>query len=212
MSNVHDYATDTSLFGPTGRYRLEEFLSPPMLHFTPDEANAASDEWGFNCGPGALCCVLGMSPARLRPFLGDFESKGYTNPTLMFETLRRLGVKYQAEARNSIGTGSSPGEAFPAFGLARVQWGGPWTKPGVPMRARYRQTHWVASWRGRGIIKHAIFDVNACYWTDFESWKNILVPHILKECVPRNDGTWWITHSITIPVEKFGRWDREAGK
>lgn len=53
---------------------------PPPLRFGVDEAQAASDEWGFNCGPAALCAVLGLTPAELRPHLGDFERKRYTKP------------------------------------------------------------------------------------------------------------------------------------
>jgi len=49
--------------------------------FGVQEANAASEAWGFNCGPGALCAVLDLTPDELRPKLGDFEAKGYTNPT-----------------------------------------------------------------------------------------------------------------------------------
>ena len=33
-----------------------------VMRFGLEEAQAASDEWGFNCGPGALCAVLGKTP------------------------------------------------------------------------------------------------------------------------------------------------------
>jgi hypothetical protein len=29
-------------------------------------------------------------------------------------------------------------------------------------------------------------------------WCETIVPHILRECVPRADGKWWITHSLEI--------------
>lgn len=74
------------------------------------------------------------------------------------------------------------------------------TEPGVPMKARYRQTHWIASWftveRG-----HGVFDVNACNngtgWVTRQQWENILAPHILSH-VPRAYPSWHITHGIEI--------------
>lgn len=66
----------------------------PVL-FTLEESQQASDDWNFNCGPAALCAVLGMTPAELRPHLCDFEAKGYTNPTLMFAVLENLKIEYR---------------------------------------------------------------------------------------------------------------------
>jgi hypothetical protein len=150
--------------------------------------------WGFNCGPAAICAVTGLTPEEVRPHLGDFEAKAYTNPTLMFTSLARLGLKFTHKANRGY-----PNE-WPTFGLARIQWGGPWAKPGVPMAARYRQTHWVAS--SRTDTLHMVFDVNALSvnggWIPFEMWRDSLVPWLLKEAVPRADGTWWLTHSIEV--------------
>src|SRR5271169_3094343 len=92
--------------------------------FTLDDAQRAGDEWGANCGPAALAMVAGLSLDKVRPHMGDFERKGYTNPTLMLECLNRIGVKWMHK---------KPLE-WPHFGLVRVQWEGPWTAPGVPIR------------------------------------------------------------------------------
>lgn len=46
----------------------------PPIRFTEDDAQAAWEAWRFNCGPGALCAITGMTPAELRPHLGDFEN------------------------------------------------------------------------------------------------------------------------------------------
>lgn len=170
-------------------------MTPP-LRFTEADVDRAHDEWGFNCGPGALCAVLGKTPEEIRPHLGDFESKGYTNPTLMFKALRSLaGDRWTAQGNAGCGPGMY---TWPSFGLARIQWGGPWTKEGVPMGARYRQTHWVASCVGRGSI--GIFDVNCLNsggWIGLEDWKTAIVPELLTG-YPRADGTWWVTHSIEV--------------
>jgi hypothetical protein len=168
--------------------------------FTAVEADAAHEEWMFNCGPGALCAVLGMKPAEIRPHTLDFEWRGYTNPTLMAGILDGLRIPFKR-------IWQWPGEAkpekvvYPYFGLVRIQWAGPWTKPGVPMRARYRQTHWIAV---NGSAKHGngpwlprlVFDINAMSaggWIEFGVWKNTLVPWLL-EGVPKATGDWWPTH------------------
>lgn len=168
------------------------------VRFTLDDAQKASDEWRFNCGPGALCAMLDMTPDELRPHMLDFEEKGYTNPTLMTGVLDRLGVTYRQVYRSD--------EAFPTFeppwhkfSLVRIQWDGPWTNPGVPMRARYRQTHWVGCRNTRGFV--SIFDVNAmCVggWLPFQEWAFQLVPWLIRECVPKGSGKWWPTHGLEI--------------
>lgn len=161
------------------------------LRFTLDDAENAG--WCFNCGPGALCAVLNMTPAELRPLMGDFESKGYTNPTLMFDVLGRAGAKFRQTYRKD----EPYGMPIVDHGLIRIQWGGPWTKPGVPMRARYRQTHWVAA-RNKSA---EIFDINAMCaggWLKESEWALQLVPWLCKEVVPKWDGTFWPTHAIEV--------------
>jgi hypothetical protein len=168
----------------------DESKGAVAVRFGLDEANAAADAWGFNCGPGALCAVLGFTPDELRPHMGEFEAKGYTNPTLMFDVLRRLGVRYRQTYRTD-----APGDCELKFGLMRVQWAGPWTKPGVPMAARYRQTHWIA------VAEDRVFDINAiCVggWLSRAEWKNKLVPWLLREAVPKATGEWWPTHGLEV--------------
>lgn len=172
-----------------------------QLRFTLDDANNACDQWGFNCGPGALCAVLGKTPAEIRPRMRDFESKGYTNPTLMAAILRDLGVQF----RRTFETVREPtfdALKWPAFGLVRIQWAGPWTREGVPIRARYRATHWVGYRSGTGSDVDQVFDVNAiCVggWLPFPEWAGELVPWLLKQCQPKANGKWWPTHCWDLP-------------
>ena len=163
------------------------------VRFSLDDANKAGETWRFNCGPGALCAVLNLTPDELRPMMGDFEQKGYTNPTLMLDVLKRAGVQYRQTYR------SDEPKGFPMLkhGLVRVQWGGPWTKPGVPFAARYRQTHWVAMRED----SREVFDINAMCtggWLPFREWHDQLVPWLCKECVPKWDGNWWPTHALEV--------------
>jgi len=166
------------------------------LRFTPDEFEQAFDEWGANCGPGSIAALCGLSLASLRPHLGDFESKRYTNPTLMWQVLRSIGVPFTYHGGH-LGQGG-----WPRYGLARIQWEGPWTRPGVPPRA-YRHTHWIGV-NARNPENVGIFDVNALGngtgWAALSEWKTVVVPFILDECVPRASGGWYITHSVEFDL------------
>lgn len=172
--------------------------TPPFapVRFSIDDANRAADSWGLNCGPSALAAVTGKTPDEIRPFLGDFEEKHYTNPTLMFASLDQLGARWRKCSTTAF---------WPNHGLVRVQWEGPWTAPGVPMRVRYRKTHWVAA---QALTdgpardhKTWIFDINCMSvggWVPFREWSESVVPWILRELVPKADGRWHMTHVIEV--------------
>jgi len=164
--------------------------------FTAEAADRAYDEWGANCGPGAIAAICGLTLDELRPHMGDFEIKGYTNPSLMWQVLDSICVRWRLVR---------PARTWPDYGLARVQWEGPWTAPGVPPRAAYRHTHWVGAARrracdGRQIV--GIFDINAIGngsgWCSLEDWTGTLVPWILEACVPRANGRWHLTHVVEV--------------
>lgn len=160
------------------------------LAYSIDEAQKAVDDWGFNCGPAALTAITGLCPGEIRGSLGDFEKKGYINPMLMYTILNCLGLDWQVKKGNVD---------FPDYGLARVQWEGPWTEEGVHWAVRQRHTHWVACRRDRR--KLLIFDVNAiCVggWLNYEEWAGSLVPWLLKEVESEANGLWYVAHSIEV--------------
>ena len=173
------------------------------VRFTIDDEQRAFDEWGCNCGPAALCAVLNMTPDEIRPHLREFERKRYTNPSLMAAILRDLGIPFKRHyeclgANRPVNTRNP--YWYPEFGLMRVQWDGPWTRPGVPIRARYRHTHWIAVELNEHIFR--IFDVNAmCVggWISWSEWERQLVPWLLRQTEPKATGEWWPTHSWQIP-------------
>lgn len=147
--------------------------------------------------------MAGLTPEKVRPFLGDFERKHYTNPTLMRDALDRLveggrlkGYRYEVRSDGGPGAAQSP---WVSFGLLRIQWGGPWLDAGVPIAARYRQTHWVGAATIEG--RFGVWDVNAMAnrsgWIALSDWTDTIVPAITR-ATPRADGTWSITHAIEI--------------
>jgi hypothetical protein len=159
--------------------------------FTRDEAQSAADEWGANCGPGAIAAVLGLTLDEVRPHMQDFERKRYSNPKLVFAALRSLAVEWRLTDA-----------VWPKIGLVRVQWEGPWTAPGVPMRTRYRHTHWIGARRvGVNVWNTEIFDINCiCVggWVPLEEWNGQVVPWLLRQCEPKAFGGWWRTHAIEV--------------
>lgn len=175
-------------------------MKPLQLAFDRAELERAHDAWGCNCGPGALAAVLGLRPDDVRPHLPGFERKRYTNPMMMLEALLALQVDQLWRPLKPM---PPHPDMWPAYGLARIQWEGPWTAPGVPMRARYRQTHWVGFCRAyNGDV--GIFDINAMDdrpgsgWCSLWDWSAEVVPWLLKEAVPRASGHWHATHFADI--------------
>lgn len=169
------------------------------LRFTEADVDQAHAAWGCNCGPAAAAAVLGMTLDEIRPHLGDFEAKRYTNPTLMLGILKRLRpgrFEWKSLRRDADDL------VWPRWGLARIQWDGPWCEPGVPAHVAYRHTHWVGVAQ-RGPDDVGIFDVNAMNsggWISARDWIDTLVPWLLKECVPRAGGDWWKTHVVEVRV------------
>lgn len=175
-------------------------IAPPL--FSADDARRAFDTWGANCGPGAIAAMCHRTLDELRPLMGDFESRGYTNPSLMFEVLDRIDARYTVRRR-----GGDLIVGFPLYGLSRIQWEGPWTRPGVPIAARYRHTHWV----GAATIgdRIGIFDINCLEngsgWVSLPDWEAEVVPYLLAACEPKADGRWHITHTIEINAASVAR-------
>jgi uncharacterized protein (DUF433 family) len=110
--------------------------------FTFADFERANQEWSANCGPGALAAILNLTLVEARPHFGP-GWPGYTNPTAMRSALLSSGCRFTVLQRGFSGYPLP----WPRYGLARIQWEGPWTQPGVPMRARYRYTHWVGTAR-----------------------------------------------------------------
>lgn len=157
--------------------------------FTAEDAERAHNTWGCNCGPGALAAIMGMTLDEVRPHIPEFDAKHYTNPSMMNAALRSIGRPWR-----------KIGAVWPHYGLARIQWEGPWTGPGVPMAARYRYTHWVGS-KITQDFRTGVFDINCIAngsgWTAFEHWERVIVPH-LTEGHKRATGKWHLTHAIEV--------------
>src|SRR5262249_11571873 len=146
-------------------------ISPPSLRFSFQDAVNADRDWGMNCGPGALAGVTGRMLDEVRKALPEFGrgrgQKHYTNAEMMRGALENLGVVFKIT--------ETQGPDLPEYGLARVQWEGPWTEPGQPWEARQRHTHWI----GFDAWAVEIFDINAIWlkkgrdgWLWADDWES----------------------------------------
>lgn len=163
--------------------------------FTAAEAEEAWQQWGCNCGPTAIAAIMGLTLDDVHRHLSEFDRRGYTSPTMMQDALASIGKSWRMI-----------GHHWPEHGLVRIQWEGPWTKPGVPMAARYRHTHWIATMRsaaGRGV-----FDVNAMAngsgWCSFADWQRSIVPFIVGS-IRQASGAWSITHGVEVKQQAAAR-------
>jgi hypothetical protein len=151
--------------------------------YVPPDLEEAFQSWGANCGPASLAALLGVPCARVRPWLPEFTKRRYVNPTHVGAALVAAGCSYR------------PSREWPSFGLAFIQWGGPWLKPGVPIGAAYARTHWI------GCDGEAVFDVNAGGWVTRETWEdpeNGVAAWLLREGAKGNDGTWSVRTALEV--------------
>ena len=169
-------------------------MTTPVRFSLEDAQTAAGGH--FNCGPASLCAVSDLMPNDVLPHLRNFDKKHYTNPLMMKQALDTLDIPFDRvfECR---GHDHPKNPIYPVFGLVRVQWDGPWFLPGVPVRASYRHTHWVA-WDS---AFNRVFDINAmCVggWLPKKEWRELLVPWLLSQIEPTATGLWWPTHCWQI--------------
>lgn len=161
--------------------------------FTREDLAAAYAAWGCNCGPSTLAVVTNKTLDDVHAHIAKFDERRYTSPKMMVSALDSLGAAYKYKKWRK----------WPDFGLARIQWGGPWLLPGAAPSARWRHTHWVAvdsrNPNNIGIYDHNVMSaVNHTGWCSLHNWSGILVPWLLNECEPQADGTWYTTHAIEI--------------
>ncbi len=157
------------------------------LQFTRDDAQRSHDAWGCNCGPAALAAAMNMTLDEIRPHMGAFEKRGYTNVTNMREAIASAGGRIAQDYRRNwppIG-----------IGLVRIQWGGPWIINGKTARWAATATHWVATVRTRESFLY-VFDINSGLRI-VDQWESETVPRIVAS-IKRADGTWNISHSWGI--------------
>lgn len=166
--------------------------------FTLADLERANDEWGCNCGPGALAAICDLTLDEARRHIVGFDTKRYTSPTMMFSALQSVGRPWQRVQTSQL---SGAAAHMPWWGLCRIQWHGPWTAEGANPRWAYRQTHWIGAAKRKLDGAIGVFDVNAMGngtgWCSLEDWSAVVAPSLTSN-IKRATGGWHITHAIEI--------------
>lgn len=149
--------------------------------YVPPDFAEESASWGANCGPVALSGMIGKPLAEIRPLVGDF--KGYMNARDMIAAIRAAGHDGQLVKVEPTWRG---------IGLVRIQFEGPWTKPGVPAAAALKHTHWVGSCGPEHVL-----DVNfePLRWDTWDVWEREIGPMLVAE-TPKATG--WSIRDVII--------------
>ena len=146
--------------------------------------------WGANCGPTALAAFLRMKVAEVRPFVEAVQGGkflGYMNAGHMVSAIRQAG-REPWRVDYSRGEVRWPKER----GVCLLQFDGPWLESGVPFKARFKYTHFVAATRDGALI----YDGNANAWMDQAFW-NEKIMRVLQRDFRRATG--WYT-AVVIEV------------
>ena len=166
--------------------------------FTWEDANRAQEEWGANCGPGAVALMLGWTLDEIRPYMGDFEKK-----TLHQHHAHAPGAGQYRRHLEQGQTKVNPDNGWPEFGLVRIQWHGPWMNHWA---GKQRHTHWVGAATCQSTGTVLVFDINTLSEINetggctLDRWRMSIVPWILQHCEPKADGKWSITHAIELDL------------
>jgi hypothetical protein len=165
--------------------------APPAAPYTVEQARAAWDSWRANCGPWALCAVLGVDLPSVRPLFPRFPERAYTKETGMRRALTEVGRSWEEWD-----------SGWPASGLVRVAWDGPWWNDvAQDPYARLRRSHWIATLdTGAGRF---LFDGNAIAeggWITATRWCAVWAPHIASYESPEATGGWRVVDRFACGI------------
>lgn len=135
-------------------------LEPP-LRYTVSDSDRANEEWKATCGPHSIAAACGLTLEEVRKAMPEY--KGWMSPTMVGETLRTLGQNF------TLNKGLKTAEL--CEGINRIQWEGKWLNPGVPARAAYFHTHYVAHRAGWVLCTACL----PAHWIPVHAWRQVLL-------------------------------------
>ncbi len=182
---------------PIGNPSIPRRLVEHAVRFNGDDIAAASRAWRCTCGPVAIACILDLTLDEVRPLVGS-DYLGFMNPTQMRAALDRAGVTVTEQNRDQLFRPTGPrrygSPIVASYGITRIQFGGPWTQPGVPPRVAYRYTHWVAS----AADKDGFPDIHDNNWGWMGFGEFFVNMDDLATEIPKASGEWWPTHIYEV--------------
>jgi hypothetical protein len=131
----------------------EPSFLPPMGLRSPTDVELANHLFDANCGPASLAAILSIQICDLMALFDQFPESPYTSRQKMEDILK--------EARVLFLTTSD----LPAFGLALIQFEGPWSSSPSTARWAGRYSHWI------GVSGDQFYEINCDRWTDRREWE-----------------------------------------
>ena len=177
---------------------------PIAPRFSLADADRAYDEWGANCGPGALAAIMKMTLDEVRPYLVGFDAKHYTNPTMMMGRSRAFALA-GTPTRNYSPPVERHGTGH-ATGCVASNGKGHGRSPAcrcAPIPLHALEGSYAANNENVGV-----FDVNCMNngsgWCSLKNWSDVIAPHLIAQ-YKRASGGWHLTHAIEIEEPTTGR-------
>ena len=170
--------------------------------YIPNDLAAANDEWGANCGPGALAAIMGVPVAQVRDRFPHFPAKAVTNLTQM-----RAAAPSHVRVTPAAPADPAPRGPFPVVerALVQIQWTGRWTRPDANRQFAYidclKNSHWVAARLSTSASPGVwVYDVNVNWdgeipggWVPVATWATRIALMIIEEKKAR---TGWYAREI----------------
>lgn len=160
------------------------------LRFDLAAWRAAYAERGANCGPGAIAGICGLPLNPVLDELGaEFARRRGTTEIMLTSALTRFDIPWRQVP---------PG--LPSYGLARIQWDGPWIDDPSPY-ARLYHSHWIGT--DLSGATPMVFDINAISaggWISLSEWDDHLRPWLLADVEPEATGRWWVSDAYEVEI------------
>lgn len=154
------------------------FVAPDILdRFVPWDIEVADCNFGANCGPVSFAAASGREVCRIMRYFDHFEEQPWTNLTQMRQAYAQTGVSIRTLKRE-----------WPEYGVALIQWLGPWTEKNFFARWTLPHTHWVA------VDGEWVFDYSAPQWMRKQEWAAEIAPYYWRD-IPRSTG-WAVKYGI----------------
>ncbi len=145
--------------------------------FIPWDIEVARYNFGANCGPVSFAVATGRQVCRVMQHFEHFETKPWTNLTQMRRAFAESGVATVTHRRE-----------WPHYGVALIQWLGPWTKFDFFAGWSLLHSHWLA------VDAAWVFDHTEMRWMSRDEWAGTVAPLFLEE-IPHATG-WAVKYGV----------------
>ena len=156
-----------------------QIVTHPSL-FVPWDIEMARINFGANCGPVSFAVATHQEVCPVMQHFRHFEHHRWTNLTQMRRAFRSVGLQTVLLRRR-----------LPDYGVALIQWLGPWTLRDFYSPWSLIYTHWIAVNHGE------VYDHTVGSWHPLSYWESEIAPSILK--TKRLSTGWTVKYGLQAP-------------